>query len=634
MTAFLCRSRTHEPSEYDPMNQSAASTARDLEAAEQKYAEEREKRLRPDGNDQFRQPTGELAHFLDDPHGKGIEREPIEEEIDVAVLGSGFGGLMVAGRLRELGLERIRLIDQAGGVGGTWYWNQYPGAQCDIESYIYLPMLEETGYMPKEKYAYAAEIREHTRRIADHYALAPDILFHTRLTEARWDEEAARWIVETDRGDCLAARFLCASTGPVPRLKLPGVPGIERFRGHSFHSSRWDYGYTGGTETGGMTRLADKRVGIIGTGCTGIQLVPYLARDAKELFVFQRTPSTVDPRNNRPTDPEWVKTLEPGWQRRRMENFNNLTWYHAEKEDLVGDAWTELFHRTIGHVMAADNPEQVTSEDWKWFSELANFERMEALRKRVDDFVDDPETAEALKPWYQFFCKRPAFHDEYLQTFNRENVTLVDTQGQGVEQITEYGVVVDGQEYELDCLIYATGFEVGTSYTRKANFDAIGRKGVKLSEHWEKGLRTFHSHMTDGFPNLFFLMSQQGGLPYNFTHLLDEVASHIRYVIDAVQASGAVSVEPLSEAVDAWVEEILASAEGISAMQANCTPGYYNGEGQPDLSQLAMGPKKYFRIIDAWRKRGDLEGMILTDASGRRVRAGGTRHELSGVRFV
>ena len=606
------------------MSPSAASTARDLEAARQKYAEEREKRLRPDGNDQFRQPTGDLAHFVDDPHSKGIEREPIEEEIDVAVLGSGFGGLMVAGRLRELGLERIRLIDQAGGVGGTWYWNQYPGAQCDIESYIYLPMLEETGYIPREKYAYASEIREHTQRIADHFALTPDILFHTRLTEARWDEQGARWIVETDRGDRLAARFLCASTGPVPRLKLPGVPGIERFRGHGFHSSRWDYGYTGGTETERMTKLADKRVGIIGTGCTGIQAIPCLARDAKELFVFQRTPSTVDPRNNRPTDPEWVKTLEPGWQRRRMENFNNLTWFHAEEEDLVGDAWTELYHRTIGHVMAADAPEHVSSDDWRRCSELANFERMEALRKRIDDLVDDRETAEALKPWYRFFCKRPAFHDEYLQTFNRENVTLVDTRGQGVEQITERGVVVDGRQYELDCLIYATGFEVGTSYTRKANFDAIGREALKLSEHWEKGLRTFHGYMTDGFPNLFFLTHQQGGQPYNYTHLLDVMASHIRYVIDAVRASGAVSVEPISEAVDAWVEESLASAEGFSAAQADCTPGYYNGEGRPDLSQFGMRPQRYFRIIDAWRERGDLEGMIITDALGRHVRTGGS----------
>lgn len=598
------------------MKTSNASVEAKLEAAGRKYADERVKRLRTDANDQFHQPEGELAYFLDDPHSVSSEREPIQEEVDVAVLGAGFGGLIMASRLRELGLERIRIIDNSGGIGGTWYWNQYPGAQCDIESYIYLPMLEETGYMPTQKYAPAAEIRGHIRRIADHFALTPDILLHTQLTEACWDEDAARWIVETDKGDRIAARYLCASAGPLSRLKLPGVPGIERFQGHSFHTSRWDYGYTGGTEHGGMVKLADKRVGIIGTGCTAIQAVPYLAQDAKELFVFQRTPSTIDPRNNRPTDPEWVKTLEPGWQRQRMENFNRLTYNHAEEEDLVGDAWTELYHSTVAHTLAAGDSEQLTSKDRERLSELANFDRMEALRKRVDDHVDDAETAEALKPWYRFFCKRPAFHDEYLQTFNRENVTLVDTKGQGVEQITERGVVVDGKEYELDCLIYATGFEVGTSYTRKANFDAVGREGKRLSEHWDNGMRTFHSYMTDGFPNLFFLAHQQGGRPYNYTHLLDVMAKHIRSVIDTTQESGATSVEPTTEAVDTWVEEIQAIGESTAAFQANCTPSYFNGEGRPDFSLAGMDPQQFFSIIDTWREQGELTGMFLTNASG------------------
>ncbi len=593
-----------------------ASVAAKLEATEIKYAEEREKRLRADANDQFCQPVGELAYFLDDPHSVSDQREPIKEEVDVAVLGAGFGGLIMASRLRELGLERIRIIDKAGGIGGTWYWNQYPGAQCDIESYIYLPMLEETGYMPTQKYVSATEIREHTERIAEHFALTPDILLHTEMTEACWDEEVARWIIETDKGDRIAARYLCASAGPLARLKLPGVPGIERFKGHSFHTSRWDYDYTGGTAHGGMEKLADKRIGIIGTGCTAIQAVPFLAQDAKELFVFQRTPSTIDPRNNCSTDPEWVKTLEPGWQRRRMENFNRLTYNHAEEEDLVGDAWTDLYHLNMDYMHAAGDPEQLTSTERLRLSDIANFDRMEALRKRIDDLVNDTETAEALKPWYQFFCKRPAFHDEYLQTFNRENVTLVDTKGRGVQQITERGVMVDDKEYKLDCLIYATGFEVGTSYTRKANFDAVGRGGKRLSEHWYDGMRTFHSYMTDGFPNLFFLAHQQGGRPFNYTHLLDVMAKHICNVIDTAQVAGATSVEPTTEAVDAWVEEIRAIGESNAAFQANCTPNYFNGEGRPDFSLAGMDPQLFFSILDTWREEGELAGMLLANASG------------------
>ena len=602
------------------MSRTASPEAIDMEALRRKYAEEREKRLRPEGNQQFRAPKGDLAHFLDDPHAKPSERAPIEEEIDVAVLGSGFGGLVAAGRLRELGLPRIRLIDQAGGVGGTWYWNQYPGARCDIESYIYLPLLEETGYMPTEKYAGAPEIREHTQRIADHFELTPDILLHTRLTDARWDEASARWIVHTDRGDRLAARFICASTGPLPRLKLPGVPGIERFQGHSFHSSRWDYAYTGGDETGGMTNLADKRVGIIGTGCTGIQIVPFLAKDAQELFVFQRTPSTIDPRNNRPTDPEWVKTLKPGWQLERMENFNNLTWYRQQPKDMVGDAWTDLFHRTSEHIMTADDPSKLTHEEHSRFNDLANFEKMNALRSRIDALVEDPETAEALKPWYRFFCKRPTFHDEYLQTFNRENVTLVDTKGQGVERITERGVVVDGQEYELDCLIYATGFEVGTEYTQRTNFEAIGRGGRKLSEHWGKGMRTLHSYVTDGFPNLFFLQNAQGANTYNYTHMLDVIARHIKFVVGHMQETGFNTVEASPEAVDAWVEKVMEAAQGFVSSMDGCTPGFYNFEGQissGDLSQIfyAGGPHEIFKILDTAREQGELEGLKLGNAS-------------------
>ncbi|MFP6837810.1 MAG: NAD(P)/FAD-dependent oxidoreductase, partial [Pseudomonadales bacterium] len=354
----------------------------------ERYRLERDKRIREDGEDQYHQAASQFAHYADDdPYADpDFERDPLDLEIDVAVIGAGFSGLMTAARLKERGITNFRVIESAGDFGGTWYWNRYPGAQCDIESYCYLPLLEETGFVPKEKYSYAPEIFEHTQRIGDYFGLYDNAIFQTRVTEVRWMEDERRWQVLTHRGDNIRARFVIQATGPANRPKLPGIPGITDFKGHTFHTSRWDYEYTGGDHTGGLTGLADKRIAIIGTGATAIQCVPFLGETAQQLYVFQRTPSSVDLRGNKPTDEEWYKSLEPGWQRARRENFAAVLLGQNFSEDLVADGWTDIARR-IGISLLSREPESgdLNMEEVMLRAEIADFEKMNEIRGRVDD---------------------------------------------------------------------------------------------------------------------------------------------------------------------------------------------------------------------------------------------------------
>jgi cyclohexanone monooxygenase len=585
----------------------------DPAALRARYRAERDKRLRPDGNDQYVEMADAFAHYLDDPYCAPIERPPLHDDVEVLIVGGGFGGMLVAARLREAGIDDLRLVEKGGDVGGTWYWNRYPGAACDVESYVYLPLLEEVGYVPKEKYSRAPEILEHSRAIARHYGLYERACFQTEVTDLRWDEGARRWIVETNRGDRMRARFVVMANGPLHRPKLPGIPGVETFAGHSFHTSRWDYAYTGGSSDGGLDGLRDKVVGIIGTGATAVQCVPHLGAAAKHLYVFQRTPSSIDVRANRPTDPDWAASLEPGWQRRRMENFNNLVSGIPEAEDLVNDGWTDI----IGNLLTQlRNDAQAGARSIAENLELADFEKMEQVRARVDTIVHDPANAEALKPYYRQFCKRPCFHDEYLDTFNRPNVTLVDTGGKGVERITPRGVVVAGREYPLDCLIYATGFEVGTDYTRRAGYEVRGSDGLTLTEKWRDGAATFHGFHTRGFPNCFVVSLVQSGFSVNIPHVLDEQAKHLAYLLRAARDRGATRIETTQRAEDDWVQTIVSLAQMNVQFLESCTPGYYNNEGRPAERGVrngfyGAGSPAFFRVLTDWRERGDLDGLEL-----------------------
>ena len=581
----------------------------------QKYAEERTRRLRTDGNNQYQEITGQHAHYNTDPYVEpGFTRPALQEELDAVIIGGGFGGLLAAARLQKEGITNIRIIEKAGDFGGTWYWNRYPGAQCDIESYVYLPLLEETGYMPKEKYSFAPEIFEHAQRIGKHFNLYERACFQTQVRQARWSDEDGRWTITTDRDDVFRARFVIMSSGPLNRPKLPAIPGIEKFKGHTFHTSRWDYDYTGGDTTGGMYKLKDKRVGIIGTGATAIQSVPHLGEHAKQLYVFQRTPSSVDERGNKPTDPEWVRTLKPGWQDYRNNNFCSILAGIPVEEDLVGDKWTSLFKK-LSELLTGKEDSNLSDEGMAIMSEIADYQKMNEIRDRVSSTVTDRETAEALKPWYGQWCKRPTFNDEYLPTFNRPNVKLVDTKGKGVERVTENAVVVDGVEYAVDCLIYATGFEVGTAYTRRAEFEVYGRDGLSLSDYWADGMKTYHGFLSNGFPNCFHMGLTQTGLAPNFTYMLNGQAVHIAHLVSQVETRDAKSIEPTLEAEDEWVQ-LVTSPTFMTEYQNTCTPGYYNGEGKNEghgfiETQYPDGAVPFYDMLAAWRAQGDFEGLIV-----------------------
>ena len=593
----------------------------DPDALHAKYMAERDRRIRPDGVAQYQEVVAEFSRYVEDPYVEpGFTRAPVFDEVEFAIIGGGFGGLLMGARLREAGYESLRLIESAGDVGGTWYWNRYPGAMCDVESYCYLPLLEELGTIPRHKYSFAPEILEHSRRIARHFRLYDNALLQTTITDMRWDDAAQRWIISTNRGDRFKARYVMMANGPLSRPKLPGIPGINDFKGYTFHTSRWDYRYTGGDSFGNLDGLKDKRVGIIGTGATAVQCIPHLGAAAKQLYVFQRTPSSVDVRNNRETDPAWAAALEPGWQKRRMENFNILVSGGDQDEDMVHDGWTDIFRnltgkaaadaaRTLGRRLTGDEADQLLT--------LADYKKMNQVRARVDAIVQDPATAAALKPWYRQFCKRPCFHDEYLPTYNRPNVKLVDTGGQGVERLTEQSVVVDGQHYDVDCLIFATGFEVGTSFTRRAGYEIVGRNGVALSDYWSNGIRTLHGLMTDGFPNCFFVGRTQGAVTVNLPLSLENQTRHVMHMLTEARAKGANTLEPSAEAVDAYVRDVRRLSTSGSQFYLECTPGYYNSEGAIGNKNgffsetYGAGSLRFFEMLKQWRAGADLPGIAL-----------------------
>ncbi len=590
----------------------------DKNALKAKYAEERDKRLRADASAQYVRLESEFADLAVDPYTPMVEREPVTDHVTFAFVGGGFAGLCAGARLKQAGIDSVRIIDKGGDFGGTWYWNRYPGAQCDTASMVYMPLLEETGHMPSEKYAHAPEIREHCARIGRQFGLYEHALFHTQVTAMEWDEARGVWVIDTNRGDRFTAKYVGMGTGPLHVAKLPGLPGIESFRGKSFHTSRWDYAYTGGDPEGApMTGLADKRVAIIGTGATAVQCVPETAKYAKELFVFQRTPSSVDVRANAPIDPVWFAQVSgEGWQKAWQENFTAHFGMGMPAEDLVSDGWTDLAKRIRANMMKVP-PADWTPEKVLELFEDADFQKMEEIRRRAEELVEDPSTAENLKAWYRQLCKRPCFHDEYLQAFNRPGVTLVHTDGQGVERITEKGVVANGTEYEVDCIVYASGFEVWTDFESRTGFDPVGRGGVKLSEHWGSEMRTLHGLQMHGFPNAFLVQATQGAaFIANYPHNLVDHADTIAAIVAHMEREGLREVEPTAEAEQAWLDFLL-TGRGNALGNTECTPGYYNNEGAGlrDRDRYSVGhpggAMAFFHHIAAWRTSGAFEGLAF-----------------------
>jgi cyclohexanone monooxygenase len=597
----------------------------DIDALREKYLHERDKRLRPEGSKQYVELKGDFAQFYEiDPHTPVTFRDPISEDINVAVLGGGIAGLLAGAYLKKAGVDDVRVIEMAGDFGGVWYWNRFPGIQCDNDAYCYIPMLEELNSIPSKKFADGPEIFEHCKRIGKHFGLYDGALFSTQVRDLRWDKSVKRWRIGTNRGDDIRARFVVLTAGSFNRPKLPGIPGIKDFKGHQFHSARWDYEYTGGDATGGLDKLADKRVALVGTGATGVQLVPFLGRYAEHLYVFQRTPSSVDVRGNKPTDPEWAKSLKPGWQKERRRNFHRWSPFEGvvfDQPDMVCDFWTELGRNMTARIAASDDPASLTLEQIMAIREEEDYKVMERLRRHVEAIVDDAETAEALKPYYRFMCKRPCSNDEYLPTFNRPNVTLVDVSAsKGVERATETGLVANGVEYEVDCIIWASGFEITTEISRRYAIDAIeGRDGLSLFDHWRDSYKSLHGMTSRGFPNQFFTGFIQGGVSGNTTAMFEQQAEHIAYIVAEAIARGATTVEPSQEAQDNWVSTIRELAIDNSQFDITCTPGYYNNEGggggegiRSALGEFyAPGFYAFDNLLREWRDKGDLDGLEL-----------------------
>ncbi|MGR6540697.1 flavin-containing monooxygenase [Streptomyces rochei] len=570
-----------------------------------RYRVERERRVRPDGTRQYLAADAEFGYYADDPYAVASgAREPLRDDVDVAVVGGGFGGILAGARLRQQGVRRVRIVEKGGDFGGTWYWNRYPGIHCDIESHVYLPMLDETGYVPEWKYAPGEEIRRHAVRIAEKFDLGADALFSTSVTSLTWDDNARNWLVTTDSGDEFRATYVITATGTLTELKLPGIPGIENFQGHTFHTSRWDYGYTGGTPDGGLTGLADKRVGVVGTGATGVQVIPKLAEDAGHVYVFQRTPSTVDVRANRRTTARDVGADHDGWARERRDNFLRIVSGETVEHDLVADRWTETAGLLEKLLPSFRRP--ADRQAYEAAYEVADARKMNEVRARVERIVADADTAEKLKPWYRYACKRPTFSDTYLQAFNRDNVTLVDTADtHGIERMTEHGVVVGDTEYALDCLVFATGFSVGVSGVHSGKLPVRGRDGVHLLDALKRrGPRSLHGLTSNGFPNLIQLGASQSASSVNFTHVLDEHAVHAAALVAAAEARGAV-IEPSREAEDAWLAVLAEGAPDHEWFHAECTPGYYNGEGRgrPNAPiAYPHGAAAFHELLRRWRE--------------------------------
>ncbi|TLS21367.1 uncharacterized protein PpBr36_10220 [Pyricularia pennisetigena] len=636
----------------------------DIAAIHQRYQEEAQKRRREDGGEQYvdleedeaaRKSSRHLAHLIDDPwvdhEALNATAPPLKDGDDVKflVMGAGFCGLVHAVRLIEAGFsaDDVRLVDAAGDVGGTWYWNRYPGLQCDSEASIYLPLLEETGYVPTHRYSRGEEIRLHAVRIAEKWGLRDRALFRTAATSFAWDDGRRRWVVRltTDRGPAadpvdltVTAQFVVLANGVLCHPKVPKLEGLEDFEGQTVHTARWKYDVTGGQPGDPFCdKLQGKRVGFIGTGATGVQCASALAKCAGELFVFQRTPSAIHERGQKEIDPEeWKEKVAtgPGWWTARNANFSGVMAREPDMtEDLVDDGWTKLdtYRVTTGgphaqHPLPLEKiPEYVQS------MMLRDVPVSERARQRVDQVVTkNKETAEALKAWYPVWCKRPTFHDEYLHIFNRDNVTLVQTEDHGVQKATSKGLVVNGKEYELDVLVFGTGFRAPSKDfgepSRMSNATITGSSGVTLRHKWlesETGPRSLHGLLTNDFPNLFLTGPMMTGSSASITYLFDVMARHAAYIVaEATRragdaAAGRLTIQPTTEAEAAWFMELAARA-AYGAPLATCTPGYLMDEGSLNFTPkmagattYAPGMNAYAKVLDEWRRKGGLEGLEI-----------------------
>lgn len=584
----------------------------------ERYRVERLKRQRPAGDKLYTELPPEMVG------GGGIpaSRVPVSDIVTVTVIGGGLSGLVAGAKLSETQCGAVRLVEKASDFGGVWHRNTYPGAECDTAAIVYMPLLEELGYLPSQKYASGIEIRAYCKRVAKRFNLDQNALLETEVTALTWLHEQSLWQVETNRGDRFRSLFVTLGLGQFQTPRIPNLTGIDAFEGHMFHTSEWDYEYTGGDPGGAtMERLKTRRVGVIGSGPSAIQSIPHLARSARSLFVFQRTPSAVNSRGNQAAPDHWRdQSRHPGWQRALMTNYIQFRNPLIEVKDVVNDNWTQIAARIrsrLNAVPAKDRTQKVLDQ----IQELADIDNMANLRDRVARIVHDPATARALQAWYPQFCKRPCFHDEYLQAFNRSNTHLIDTDGKGVTLLNRTGVTAVGHDYELDCIIFATGFRNTVGGPVQNTLKILGRH-TTLQDVWANGVRSFQGIFVNGFPNLFFVQPAQGAnFLSNVTHNSVDAAETIAAVVRHSRKTGTAEVEVGDDAQDRWLALLQQGTRRLAL--AECTPGIFNNDG--NLSDPAVdwnigypdGPAEYFRYTARWRGDGRFEGLKFCGSTDR-----------------
>ena len=530
--------------------------------------------------------------------------------VDAVVVGAGFAGLYAHHRLRQLGLT-IQGYEGAADVGGTWWWNRYPGARCDVESmdysYSFSEELEQ-DWTWSERYATQPEILRYVNHVADRFDLRRDIQFETRVTAATWDEGAKRWDIVTDRGDRVSAQFCIMATGCLSEAKQPEIDGIDTFGGEIFHTGRWPHE---GVDFSGL------RVGVIGTGSSGIQSIPVIAQQAAEVTVFQRTPNFTMPAKNAPLDPEAISARKARAREHRqamresragvvvpMPEHSALRVDDDAREAQFETAWES---GTLYGMVAAFNDLLVDRD--------ANDTAAEYVRARIRDAVDDPEVAERLSPRnHPFGTKRPCLDTDYYATYNRDNVTLVDVRSTPIVAITPTGIRTASDEVAVDAIVFATGFDAMTGPLLRP--DITGAGGVKLRAKWTAGPRTYLGIATAGFPNLFTITGP--GSPSVLVNMLVAIEQHVDWVGDCIaymRARHLASIDATVEAENAWVDHVNAVANLTLFPTAN---SWYMGANVPGKPRVFMpyigGFPRYNETCDAVAA-DDYRGFTLTPAS-------------------
>ncbi len=525
-------------------------------------------------------------------------------DFDAVIIGAGFGGMYMLHRLRQKGFN-ARVFEAGKGVGGTWYWNRYPGARCDVESvqysYQFSPELEQEWEW-SERYATQPEILRYANHVADRFDLRRDIRFETRVTQAAFDESDNIWLVETDKGDRVRARFVITAMGCLSSPNTPKIPGLEDFEGPTYHTGNWPH--EGVDFTG-------KTVGVIGTGSSAIQSIPIIAAQAKHLTVFQRTANYTVPAHNKPLDPAYVAKVKASYPEMR-------------KRAKTLPASIDL---TINRASAIETPEEERrhqfEERWAYgglgfmasFSDLllnddSNKAAADFVRSKIREVVKDPEVAEILSPTNIIGCKRLCVDTGYWATFNRPNVTLVDISDEPIERITPTGLRVKGRDYTFDSLVLATGFDAMTGALLKVDFR--GRGGKSLKERWSEGPKSYLGLAVVGFPNLFTITGP--GSPSVLTNMLPSIEQHVDFIadcLDAMRAQGKSVIEAQDAAQEAWVGHVGEVAD--HTLRSTCS-SWYVGANIPGKPRVFMpyigGFPAYIERCEAVVKNG-YEGFAL-----------------------